>query len=115
MIMVGECRLRLVGNSISESGGGLGGRGRSGAIAPKLANAAIALVVSSCPPAAIETVMRRYLNVSSMRIIWAVALVWLRVSCSISVELRSIRGIKTFKTKPPAKCVTCCSIVATAW
>jgi hypothetical protein len=73
MLMLEECRLRLVGNSDSERRGGLCGRRRGGVVAPLAMSGSIVLIVSDCPAAANEAVVCNYLNVSNQRMIWCVA------------------------------------------
>jgi hypothetical protein len=115
ILMLEECRLRLFGNSASGRRGGLCGRRRSGVVAPMAMSGSIVLIVSDCPAAANGAVVRRYLNVSNPRMIWAVAVLELRVGGSLPEAMGSTRRRKRRKTKPPVKCVTRYSIVATAW
>jgi hypothetical protein len=114
MLMLEECRLRLFWQFGFEKAGGLCGRRRGGVVAPMTTRGSIVLILSDRPVAANGAVLRRYLNVSNPRMIWGVALVGLRVGCSPAEAMPSTRRRKRRKTKPPLKCVTCYSIVATA-
>jgi hypothetical protein len=115
MLMVEECRLRLFDNSVSGRRGGLIGRRRGGVVAPMTTSGSIALIAIDCPAAAIGAVVRRNLNMTNPRMMPADAQVELRVSLSPPQAMGSTRRRKGAKTKPPLKCVTCYSIVATAW
>jgi hypothetical protein len=115
MLMLEECRLRLFWQFGFEKAGGFCGRRRGGVVPPMAMSGSIVLIVSDRPAAANGAVVRRYLNVSNPPMISAVALVELRVGCSPSKTMGSTQRRKRRKTKPPLKCVTCYSIVATTW
>jgi hypothetical protein len=91
ILMLEECRLRLVGNSASGRRGGLCGRRRGGVVAPLTMRGSIVLIVTDRPAAAHGTIVRRCLNVSNPRMIWAIALVELRVGCSFPAAMGSTR------------------------
>ncbi len=114
MIMVQECRLRLVGNSASVRLGGLCGRRCGGVIAPLGNEGSKVLVLSNCPATANETVVRRLLIVSNPRKRSAVARAELGVGGSPQVAMGSSEEEKGAKTNPPMTRVNCYAIVATA-
>ncbi len=97
MLMVEECRLRLVVNSASGRRGGLCGRRRGGVVAPIATRGSFVLIVSGLPAATIREVLRNDLKGSNPRLIQAVGLVQPRLSCTRSEAMGSNRRRKGVK------------------
>ena len=71
MLMVEECRLRLVGNSVSVRRGGLCGRRGGGGIAPGSARESVVPVDRDGAAAAHGGVMQRCLDMSNIMVMSA--------------------------------------------